>query len=277
MVDTARRYVDTVLVVDDGSTDETGPEALDHGAWVVRNMTTRHGAGAATQLGINTVLQYQAVEAVVTLDGDEQHDPVEIPRLLAGLNDADFVIGSRFLHRYRMPLYRELGEQFIVWVCGLGETEQVYDVLSGFRAFRRPVLEKVKITESAFGFTIETIIKAKYLGFRVVEVPISCIYHPDRRDNSTYPALRHGWEELKAAVKWRSRYSTMVRHSVTNMMRRDRFGKSNQLERKEGTGMRWGRHDRQSPGKAIAEAGSEGDGRRQPVERIHSQPQGRIR
>jgi glycosyltransferase involved in cell wall biosynthesis len=206
VVKEALRHVGAVVVVDDHSADNTVGEARSAGATVIQNQTPISGAGHATQMGINYALFLKA-DTVVTLDGDGQHAPDEIPRLLRPIErqEADMVIGSRFLHAHKMPKYREAGEQFLVWTCGLRNGNRVSDILSGYRAFDRKMLERIRITDARFGFTVETLLKAQKSGFKVVEVPVSCIYHPEHGDNSTYNPWRHGIEELKAIVKWRWR------------------------------------------------------------------------
>ena len=207
ITEAALRHVGVVVVVDDHSVDDTGIAAGKAGATVIRNTTPVSGTGHATQMGINYALFLKA-DIVVTLDGDGQHAPDEIPRLLRPIEkrEADMVVGSRFLvPDYKMPRYRDLGEKLLIWACGLRNGDRVSDILSGYRAFDRKVLEKVKITNTRFGFTVETLLKAQKAGFRVTEVPVSCIYHRGHADNSTYNPWRHGTEELKAIAKWRWR------------------------------------------------------------------------
>jgi len=129
----ARKYVDEVLVADDGSTDDTVEVAEAAGAVVVS-----HGVNKGKGSAVRTSLGYAAehgFDALVLLDGDGQHDPGEIPGLLEPiLNDAaDLVIGFRSFEQ--MPVYRRFGRAVLDHVTGAGGT--VTDSQSGFRALNR--------------------------------------------------------------------------------------------------------------------------------------------
>ena len=172
------KHVDKVIVIDDGSKDATARIAREAGAEVISHPSSR-GAGAATRTGFEAAFKYGA-DIVVTLDGDGQHDPAEIPLLLQPLlqDDADLVIGSRFIkHETNIPAYRKLGVDFITWMYNLGTDVKVTDSQSGFRAHSRKLLESVDITHEDFSFSVEVLVKARTRGLRIAEVPISCLYH----------------------------------------------------------------------------------------------------
>jgi glycosyltransferase involved in cell wall biosynthesis len=184
------KHVDKVIVVDDGSKDATARVAQEAGAEVVSHPRSQ-GAGAATRTGFETALKYGA-DIVVTLDGDGQHNPDEISRLLAPVleGQADLVIGSRFLDpATNMPAYRKLGIDTITWLYNWGSPVRVSDSQSCFRAHTRKLLEAVKISRSDFSFSIEVLVKSRRLGFAIAEVPISCLYHAS---GSTMDPLSHG-------------------------------------------------------------------------------------
>ncbi len=103
------KHVDKVIVIDDGSKDSTALLARDAGAKVISH-TFNQGAGAATRTGFEAAIKYGA-DIVVTLDGDGQHNPDEIPLIVKPLLDgkADLVIGSRFLAEAKVSLYRKFG------------------------------------------------------------------------------------------------------------------------------------------------------------------------
>lgn len=197
-------YVDEVIVVDDHSTDNTASIAREHGAKVLINNNGTRGAGNATQLGIDFALSRDA-SVIVTLDGDGQHLPQEIPAMIQPLisGGVEVVVGSRFIRNYTMPFYRNIGQQALLAVCNIGSDTSVTDILSGFRAYRADVLQFVHMTEKRFGFTVESLLKARALGYRIAEVPITCVYHEAFADNSTHNPIKHGCMELKAILKWR--------------------------------------------------------------------------
>lgn len=107
-----RRYVDNVIVIDDGSADSTLEIAQKSGVKVYRHFINR-GLGGALGTGIRAALSAGA-DIIVTLDADGQHDPAEIPFLLKPImeSEADIVIGSRFLKTQPMPLFRRMGNYF---------------------------------------------------------------------------------------------------------------------------------------------------------------------
>ncbi len=201
----AKRLVDSVVVVDNNSGDETGSRACEAGASVMQYLE-KQGAGASTGLGVSVVLASEHPDIVVTLDGDGQHDPDELPRVIKPIVDgeADLVIGSRFLYRYRLPRYRKLGIDVITWLYNAGAKQKITDGQSCFRAYSRAALGAIlPIKEDGFSFSIETLVKARARGLRIVEVPVSCIYHSDPRKNSTINPIRHGLSVALGAIRWR--------------------------------------------------------------------------
>ncbi len=204
IVSRARKYVDRVIVVDDGSTDKTAEVAHAAGAEVLRH-SERQGPGAATKTAFLAAKGYDA-DILITLDGDGQHNPDEIPQVLAPVlrGEADLVIGSRFLvpGRKNAPKYRKLGIDFITWLYNFRSIVKVSDSQSCFRAYNRRLLEAINITESGFGFSIQVLIQARKKNFTIKEVPISCIYHPQ---GSTLNPVTHGldvsWKTVKHRIK----------------------------------------------------------------------------
>lgn len=202
IVQLTSRYVDKVLVVDNMSYDSTGLVAREAGAVVT--LCNIKGAGAATRQGISVALLFHDADIIVTLDGDGQHDPDEIPRLLWSILDgkADLVNGSRFLVRgYKAPAIRRFGIAVNTAICNFGANEKVTDSLSGFRALTRQAAEQIPISENGFGFSTEMLIRARFHGLRIVEVPISCIYNSARSDHTLDP-VRQELAILKGTVGW---------------------------------------------------------------------------
>ena len=129
-----------VLVVDDGSSDETAAIAAGRGAAVVR-LPFNLGIGGAVQTGFKYALQ-RGYETAVRLDGDGQHDPAQLPKLLEPLarGEADVVTGSRFAAEgggYRPPLGRRLGIVFFARLVSALTRQRVTDTTSGFQALNR--------------------------------------------------------------------------------------------------------------------------------------------
>jgi glycosyltransferase involved in cell wall biosynthesis len=202
------QYVDQVVVVDDGSSDRTTKVAEAAGAVVVRHEVNR-GPGGAYKTCFRVARDNEA-DVLITLDGDEQHDPDEIPRLLQPLLDdeADLVVGSRFLENYLVPRYRKFGIDVITFLYNVGSQVKIVDAQSCYRGYSRKALERLHITEDGFGFSVELLAQARKKGLRIVEVPISCIYH--EASHSMNPVL-HGIGVALMVVKHRLK-TTM--HSV---------------------------------------------------------------
>jgi glycosyltransferase involved in cell wall biosynthesis len=173
------QHVDQVIVVDDGSSDRTAEVAEAAGAMVVRHGVNR-GPGGAYQTCFKVARENEA-GILITLDGDEQHDPDELPRLLEPLlnEEADLVIGSRFLEQYEIARYRKLGIDVITFLYNVGSKGKVVDTQSCYRGYNRKALEELHITEDGFGFSVELLAQARKDGLRIMEVPISCIYHAE--------------------------------------------------------------------------------------------------
>ena len=210
IVTKTRRYVDKVIVVDDGSTDNTSEVAKTAGAEVIRH-ERRRGAGAATRSAFEAAKSYDA-DVLVTLDGDGQHNPDDIPRVLAPVlnGEADLVVGSRFLHppqRTNIRRYRKFGIDVITWLYNFGSKIKVFDSQSCFRAHSRRLLEAVDVAESGFGFSVEVLIKARRKGFVIAEVPISCVYHSQ---GSSLNPVAHGLGVAFSVIRLRLRNEARV-------------------------------------------------------------------
>lgn len=199
----AMKYVDQVVVIDDGSSDGTSQAARAAGASVIIHETNR-GPGAATRSCFEASKTYGA-DILVTLDGDSQHNPEEIPLVIAPIlnGEADLVIGSRFLRqgqRINVPKYRRFGIDVITWLFNVGSRTRIADAQSCFRAYSRRLLDTLSITENGFGFSVEVLVQARQMSFPIREVAISCVYHAN---GSTINPVYHGLGVALATVKLR--------------------------------------------------------------------------
>ena len=197
----AQRYVDKVIICDDGSTDLTGEIARRLGAEVVRHERNM-GYGAA----LSTLFRAARIadaSAMVILDADLQHDPSDIPRLLSPVvsGEADIVIGSRFLSGVGsgVPKYRGLGIKVITRLVRGVSYSDVSDAQSGFRAYSRRAIQLITPSEQGMGASTEILLKAKEFGLKVVEVPIKVSY--DVEKPSTHNPILHGLDVVLSTVK----------------------------------------------------------------------------
>ena len=203
IVTRAIQYVDRVIVADDGSTDGTSLAAQKEGVSVVRSIS-RRGFGGNVVMGIS-VASSEKADIVVTLDGDGQNNPDEIPQVveLVLRGEADLVIGSRFKNEYTGAFYRKLGICIITWLYNIGHKQKITDGQSCFRAYSRQLLEAVDTKEWGFAFSTEILIKARKQGFRIKEAPISCIYHKEFSRNSSMNPIKQGLMVAVSTIKWR--------------------------------------------------------------------------
>ena len=163
-----------VLVVDDGSADDTVRLAEKAGATVVRHVANR-GKGTALVTGFGWALE-RGSGAVVTLDADGQHDPAEIPAFLDAFERGagDLIIGRRRFDQ--MPRARQwanaTGSRLLSWAVG----QRIYDNQSGYRLVSRRALETFRFTTTGFDLEVEMIAQAARAGLRIGWVPIRTIY-----------------------------------------------------------------------------------------------------
>lgn len=176
VVHDARRYVDQVIVVDDGSSDGTDRVAAGAGARVIRHVENC-GAGAATMTGIEAARSLGA-RIVVTLDADEQHDPRDIPAMIEPLMSdlVDVVFANRFGRKNNIPFIRRLFNMVGNVVTLLATGKWVRDSQCGYKAFGPTALKEVDVKMSGFEFCTEIVREAAQHRWRIAEVPVKVLY-----------------------------------------------------------------------------------------------------
>jgi glycosyltransferase involved in cell wall biosynthesis len=163
-----------VRVVDDGSTDATAEVAVGRGVPLARQ-SPNQGKGAALRRGFAETRDY---DWIATVDADGQHDPGDLPRLLAAAAGGDVVVGCRELGG-RMPALRRFGNRLSSWIIGALAGQPVPDSQSGYRVHSRRALDSVlPMIGSAGGFVFETefLVRAGRQGYRLVAVRIATVY-----------------------------------------------------------------------------------------------------
>ncbi|MCC6751022.1 MAG: glycosyltransferase family 2 protein [Deltaproteobacteria bacterium] len=163
-----------VLVVDDGSTDDTAQVAHAAGAEVLRHPRNR-GKGSALSSGFRWALA-RGARGVLTLDADSQHAPSEIPKFAVAAEDADLVLGRRRLAWGEIPTSSFVGNHISTFFISLFCGKRLFDTQSGFRYYGRRLLTSVPLHDGRFETETELLMRACLLGLRVRWVPIQTIY-----------------------------------------------------------------------------------------------------
>lgn len=182
-----------VLVVDDGSYDDTASKAIGAGAMVAKHAINR-GPGAATMTGMAYARRH-GYRFVITIDGDDQHDPADFPALMAPLlrEEADIVIGNRFMKGTNaIPRSR-------VWYNGIANLTTflfsrywVSDTQSGLKAFGPRAISQLQLTMDGYEFCSEIIIKARQASLTLYEVPVFVRYNAQsmRKGQGLFTGIR---------------------------------------------------------------------------------------
>lgn len=168
---------ETIIVVDDGSSDGTGEIAARVGATVLVHPLNR-GKGAALRTGFEYILSSTDCDSVITMDADLQHDPADAPAFVAAWKSgsADLILGSRQRTRSGMPFHRVLSNTITSALVSARTGVRIKDSQTGYRLMSRDVLSSLKFEADGYEAETEILIKAARKGFRIVSVPIATIY-----------------------------------------------------------------------------------------------------
>jgi glycosyltransferase involved in cell wall biosynthesis len=190
-----------VVVVDDASTDATAAAAAAAGAKVV-SLPFNVGIGGAVQTGFRYAVA-GGYERAVRLDGDGQHDPAELPKLLGPLErgEADVVVGSRFADgngSYRPPFMRRVGIRLFAWLVSVLSRQRVTDTTSGFQAIDRAGIELFAERYPHDYPEVEATLVALRSGLRLMQVPVEM--RERETGTSSITALRSVYYMLKVSL-----------------------------------------------------------------------------
>lgn len=214
----AQKYVDKVIVCDDGSSDLTGEIARRVGAEVICH-DSNMGYGASLRSLFSKARDLNT-DVMVTLDADGQHDPEALPRLVKPVIDgkADIVIGSRFLEEKsdnRIPSYRRKGIKLITNMARAVSFRSITDAQSGYRAYSRRALSLVDPSEYGMGASTEILLKAKECGLSVAEVPVAINY--DKKSDTGNP-FAHGISVVLSTVKHLSMKKPLLSYGLPGIV-----------------------------------------------------------
>ncbi|VVB84839.1 UDP-N-acetylglucosamine--dolichyl-phosphate N-acetylglucosaminyltransferase [uncultured archaeon] len=193
----ARQHADRVIVIDDGSSDRTAEMAKLAGAEVILHPFNK-GKGAALKTGFIEASK-NGTKVIVTMDTDGQHDPEEIPKLIAPIlaGEADMVNGSRYMNGNgkNTPFYRRIGQNMLDTATNLNSGLSITDTQSGFRAFAAHTVPVFNFRSNGLAIESEMLMDAANAGLKVKEVEIGVRYDVDC---STENPVSHG---LKVMAK----------------------------------------------------------------------------
>ncbi len=172
-----RKYIPDVLVIDDGSWDRTAQLAGLAQARVIYN-PINHGKGAVLRQGFEQILK-EEYDSVLTMDGDGQHSPDEIPSFLekALEEKADLIIGNRLQEKAEMPTIRWMTNHTMSFFISKLIGQKIQDTQCGYRLIHRTVLQKTQLKSMRYEGESELVMQAVRSGFKVVSVPIRSIYN----------------------------------------------------------------------------------------------------
>jgi len=168
---------DGIVVVDDGSTDETAAIAKAAGVIVLSHGMNR-GKGAALRTGFQYMLSASSCDSIITMDADLQHDPKDVPTFLAAWRkgDSDLILGYRRRIGGGMPFHRVLSNTITSSLVSARTGLYIRDSQSGFRLIARNVLLAIEVQADGYEAETEILIKAAKKVFRISGVPIATIY-----------------------------------------------------------------------------------------------------
>ena len=169
-------FVGAVVVIDDGSSDQTAEIAAENGAMVLQHDRNR-GKGMALRTGFDYALR-NGYELIVTMDSDGQHDPLDLPRFFDYFRrtQPDILIGGRLEDRSAMPLHRRMNNWLVSAVGAALCGQHIPDFQSGYRLIKAEVLEAIHLDTERYETESELLIKAGRLGFRMECLSIRTVY-----------------------------------------------------------------------------------------------------
>jgi glycosyltransferase involved in cell wall biosynthesis len=194
------KYVDKVVVCDDGSTDKTALRSENAAATVIKHEKNL-GKGAAMKSLFRCAKELGA-DVVVTIDGDGQFLPEDIPKLLSPILEENFdiVIGNRFDNNNEMPSYRKIGNKVLDKMANIASELSFRDTQSGFRAYSRKAIETITIQTDGFGADSEILIDASSKGLKITEEKVTVLYDTGS-ETSTKNPVSHSAEVVSSLIE----------------------------------------------------------------------------
>ena len=195
-----RQYKYPVIVVDDGSTDDTSLKAHNAGAMVLKHKVNQgKSKGAAMKTGCEYAFYHKKCDSVIFVDGDDQHLTSDIPKFISKLKEGnEAVVGTRNFN-FSVPLARYMGNKIASLLVGFLYGTYVSDLLCGFRAITSSAYEKIKWESIGYGVETEMIINIINSDIKWCELPVTVLYH----DKNKGVSLLDSFGILMDVIKWK--------------------------------------------------------------------------
>lgn len=172
-----------ILVIDDGSTDNTGEIAANLGVMLIRHKENI-GKGASMKEGTDFILKNTNCDAIITMDGDGQHKVGDIDNFIkmSEKEGSDIIVGNRMGYTKNMPFARLATNVFTSFLISGICKQKIPDTQCGFRLIKRKVIEAVDLVSTNYDTESEILIDAAQRGFKISSIPIKTIYKGERSD-----------------------------------------------------------------------------------------------
>ncbi len=196
VLDDLSRKPYTILVIDDGSVDETERTVQEKGIRVIRHVVNV-GLGAAIATGFE-VARREDFDILITFDADGQHNPDDIDRLTKVLDDSDVVIGVRSVYKERMPYNKQIGNWFLNLLTYFIFGVMSKDSQSGLRAFNKKAINVINVKSNRYEVSSELLYEARQNDLTISEVPVEVIYtkHSIRNGTNIFDGFKILWRML---------------------------------------------------------------------------------
>ena len=176
VVENVKKYIDSVVVIDDGSDDNTVKEAESTGAVVLRQPENM-GKGAALELGFSWACD-NGYEFLITMDADGQHSADDLPGFINAYRQDKYpvIVGNRMVHSNEMPLVRRVTNRFMSWLISRVMRQYVPDTQCGYRLYRCDILEGIQCSSSRFDAESEILMILSTRDIKIGSAPVTVIY-----------------------------------------------------------------------------------------------------
>ncbi len=191
--------IDKILVIDDGSFDNTAFYAESEGAFIIRH-SKNEGKGVCIKEGLE-YFRNQDIEGIILMDGDGQHNPAEIIKFLgyAKAKDKKMVVGNRMKNHKNMPALRLMTNKVMSFIILLMCKEYVPDTQCGYRFLRKEIIDEITLTSCNYEIESEMVLKVAKAGHKIYSVPITTIY---KEEISQIDPIRDGLRFLKLVINF---------------------------------------------------------------------------